>query len=254
MIGSGVAHSTQVQRAVDFAWRFFERETKSVYQFGNNTIVRTADKARRDMVEGKIYELIFRDICYKNGIDVDLDWDIYEGNDNGQDISKVQGRPVDMRFDIKGTKTRSNWLIIESHKVEMIKPHVYIMVQADVPDWIGEERTGETVDVRGRFAGWVYRHNLVDVDGEPWFLYRKGECLYNHKFVTEARRYAENKDGPVRSRKQFVKYYQHIAKSTTYPLRINARMDANKNYGLPISWLNQDLKRLLETMMSHRPV
>ena len=244
---SGIVHSTQVQRAIDFAWRFFERSTKSVYQFGNNTIIRTEDKLQRDMLEGKIYELLMRDVLHNCGLDVTLDWDIYEGNDGGQDIVSVDGYVPALRFDIKGTKPSSRWFIIESHKVEKIRPDVFIMVQASIPPWLGKKGT-KPVDIKGKFVGWIYRHNLFDTDGEPWFEYKHRDRLKNAAFVTEAKKHAEQVHGQVSKRDQIVQYYKLVAETSGMDLHINARLDANLNYGLPISWMINDIRRLCELL------
>jgi hypothetical protein len=219
-----------IQQAENFAIEFSNAD-KSSGNFGSKKI-RNKQKIIDDVFEGKLGEFAFQEMCREYGIEITLDNKVVKGkrnNDEGQDIILINGIPPKKKYDIKTTKEWSKWFIIESHKAseEIIKPDMYIMVKVDLDSYYSS------------YVGLIHFNDLFDEDKKPWFDFnnKKRNRLYNPSFVDECWSMAFRKYGKVTKRSQIYEFMKKL-NNIYEPYMRNGKLDAPKNYALPLSFIN----------------
>lgn len=214
---------------------------KSASDFGNSRLQRNSVDKFADVFGGKIGECAFSAICRKKGIDIGIDYSIThgaQGNDNGQDITHINGIPPKKKYDVKSTRLSSKWFLVESHKASerIIKSDVYISIKSDLPSGLESDLSLMPMsEVECWLVGFIYYADLFDKSGGPWFWFKRGERLLNPGFVKYCFDWAEHKYGKIVNRSQLAEF----AKGYNGDRYIGPPMKAPMNYGMPMSRLRK---------------
>lgn len=229
----------EIKQARDFAEAMRRRMAQSPRDFGT-TSNRGATDFIADTAEGKLAELVFAKFIREFAwFDIGLDFGIYDNpswSDYGQDIDTLElcGETFmsRSRVDIKATRWRSQWLLVERHK---FWADAYIMVRLDLPPNLESDLTGLDKKVlTGNVTGFAYYFDFVDAETKrPWFPFRQGESLFNPSIL---RRIDKN---PNCSPQRLAQWLSEKRASRELKL-LNVKLKARENYGLPIRWLRRE--------------
>ena len=201
-----------VRRCLEFATQAWERQTQSRRQFGSKDY-RTAHNFVQDMSRGKAGELIFckmlKDLA---GVDATPDFNHYPfGTQDDGDI-KVAGEPV--KWDIKATSHRAQWLLLEEYK---LTADIYVLIQ------IQKQLEAEST-LSGELIGWAHSDDFWDSEDSWRFRFRHGDFLLSTDALPD-----RPEDGVICNQG-----------------RILTRLDSPRNVGLPAKWLRTSLGELVE--------
>lgn len=224
-----------VSECLDFALNV----QQSRRQFGS-TLDRRPEDVVADTLEGKIAEIVAQQFLRQFGINIILDFALYDRNqtDEGQDIWAVH---VDstyyasgFRLDIKATGFGSRWLLLEEHKFHHFHASGYLLIK--LKNFISHSSLRkDPQQARGKgccgvVAGWTYSSEFFDRNGVPWFEFTQGEILFDPSTLGHRSKYADATE-----------LQQAVAQARRNgSLTGLVRLDAPRNYGLPIFWLRQD--------------
>lgn len=136
----------ELEACLDFATR--SAQTQREEAFGQTGERRTRNQIEVDTRIGKVAELAFSKMLENNfGIATELDWGVYPRGEYDECDVTING----WRFDIKGTKQRSKWLLVEDNKIRAQKKdnalcHFYILVTVAIG--LNAQPTG-SCEIRG---------------------------------------------------------------------------------------------------------
>lgn len=128
---------SDVDRAKDFARQVLATQDKRDFA---TAITRTEQKILEDTVAGKLAEMAVQ-VYFARKYDwhVELDFDIYEGGDDGYDF-----KPSKLRVDVKATQRNSMWLLDFQYKAD-----AFISVKSCLPrhkDWLRHDEAAVVVE------------------------------------------------------------------------------------------------------------
>lgn len=176
---------------------------------------------------------------------IELDYEIYKKektHDDAQDFKKINGFVPKNKYDVKTYKQNAGWLIVEP---QLLESDYYICCKISVSDDIREYVEPITVG----YIGWASKDDFYDIDGNPWFIFNKGDYLWKPAYIDECYRMARERNGEIIKRSQIYKIMIEKAKIWSEKERkAGYPMDAKVNYGIPFSELTQDKNELIEIM------
>ena len=225
------------RRAVEFAHKINENCDQAETDFGRRDLIRKISDRNADTVEGKLAEIgVQKFLRIRSPFQVALDFQVYPGQENGdsgQDLSLVKLRGasyrLDKKVDIKATREGSQWLLVEAYK---FLADVYIIVRVRLPFDFEKKYKSHTVDrACCEIAGFVYKDDLLFLDGRPWFSFPRDSRLFNLRGV----------DKPtVSDSGEFYSWLEH-QRQVTEIHSIGGPLKAELNYGMPIHWLRSGM-------------
>ncbi|WP_214808613.1 MULTISPECIES: hypothetical protein [unclassified Exiguobacterium] len=244
----------EVNNCFAFAHELYTLKAASTKQFGRKDIIRDKNDFIADHVIGKVVEYGFQHFLEENfNISFRVDFEIWNDphiHDNGHDMSTIivnkEKRTFQFKTDIKGSRSSSQWLLVEKQKITDFGTQIYVIgILKGIPEGKEfEENPYKFIDHDWKVSilGYALNRDLVDpITRRGWIEYKKGEKLYNPWIL-------ENLEGKNRSNNLNNKKYSHsefqhellnILKNPTRGAKqyIGGTLDANVNYGLPIQWL-----------------
>jgi hypothetical protein len=196
-----------------------------------------------DTFEGKVAEVVIRNLARLNGIEVELDFELYpEGvHDNGSDLLSLtidgERRVPNAKIDVKAIAAGSRWLLVERHKYgpEWATHYALVLLGAsrdDLSDYC-ESGRGLT-SLSAVTKGWVRSQDLFASDGRPYVEIPQGGRL---RRVNS--RFGRTPTGPLLA--DFREAWP------TMP-ELGPKLDAPMNYGMLGEWLDRDIPRLLREL------
>lgn len=136
-----------IQRCVDFSRN--SAPTQQNIEFGqNDTAPRDDAEISRDTLIGKIAEVAFSNLMENYGLNVDLDWNIYNRGIYDDQDADLNG----WKIDVKGTRAGGQYMLIEHNKLnfrlnEDKLSHIYAMFS------VGWNRTSDMPTGTATYVG-----------------------------------------------------------------------------------------------------
>jgi hypothetical protein len=251
-----------IEKCYQFAKDLYHNDAASAKQFG------TAEKRSEndfiaDHVRGKAVEFGFRTFLERNfGISFEVDCNVYHGHlntDGGNDLGIVliEGvrHSIPHKIDIKGVRTKAQWLLVEKHK---FWAEIYVVGKlTSIPDGEEFERNPERFldqEWMVTIQGYVQASEIVHPkDKLPWFAFQKGDRLYSSRVIRKLR-HEKQRLRPSQFRHRLTEVVRSIqANAPNTAVYIGDVLDCEYNYGYPLSWLRntaddwQRFKHLLLT-------
>lgn len=248
-----VVNQEEIRLCYDFANYAWENSSQSVKHFGGEP--RTKEEFLADQITGKIAELIFKKEVESQlpNVQIELDFMHYldpHHTDNGDVQIFSDGQLLDLKLDIKGSSHRAQWLLVEEYKFWLPNTRhsaadKYVMIKFDenMPTNPQLRENPEVIlglnEVVGEIKGWKLHASFISpADNEPWFIYNRGERLLNPRLLPPNTNHINDK-------KHLKNYINKVARSNEgMANNIGPHLDAKLNYGLPIKWLQSDLRSL----------
>lgn len=106
----------EVRNCFEFAEKAWEFKSQSQKHFGGGK--RTKEEFLADQTEGKMAELILMKFLKNMGINVELDFDHYLGEqntDNGDFKIPFHDKLIEAKVDVKGSSQYAQWLLVEDY-------------------------------------------------------------------------------------------------------------------------------------------
>ena len=247
---------TELEEIFQFSTDFIQ-SGKSGLDFGNSELQRGDIDKIADVAEGKIGELVFKKFCDSHNVEIGLDFKITPGKhaiDFGQDVEgvKINGEVQILipRIDIKTSRSYSNWLLLEDHK---LWASIIVFVTVNLP-----KNTEQNLDaffsqpISGEFRGFIYWFDLFDEGNQPWFEYTNQEPknrLLNPIFVKQMFLEAEKDDRLVRDRKQLVETFHKVKSDFSHEkIFIGGPLKCPRQYGLPVFLIRKNEQQIKDLM------
>ena len=263
-----VLNKTEIQQCVSFGKKFSTtKANKSSRDFGSKVVdLRGITDKQADTIAGKLGEYAFMKFCGAYGLSIEIDFSVvngYKNIDDGQDISLVNGHMIQTKFDIKESKKYSQWLIVESHKIDknLLLADVYISVKVDLPTNIESNLEAFNKDsITAEIAGYAFKDDFFDLTNIPWFRYKAGMSPLKPQFVEQiynnAIKNIDNLESLTKS--DMVLSYQEIkeklAKNDKF---LNMSQKADLNFALPVYKLrntDDDIKQLFDIIKKDQQI
>lgn len=227
----------EVNDCLDFALAV----RQSQKQFGTHAI-RKAQEHIADTLIGKISELALQKFLAQQGLIIAVDFAHYgaeEITDNGQDIAAVQSNGqwqlCTYKVDFKGNAGTAQWLLVERHKFLQNYAQAYVIAKVlNIPR--SEDLRQNPEILRGKpchseICGFVYRADFQDDTGQFWFPIQRGERLIKKACIP-----GRNAFPSALGLQNQLRIWDTQRRLDYYP----RPMDADLNYGQPISWLRNE--------------
>jgi len=244
----------EIQRCIDFAEASWQLKNQSQKHFGG--LKRTKNQFMADQIEGKLAEIIFFKFLKQKEIEIELDFNQYEGElniDSGDFTIKKSKERYEIPVDIKGTSSFAQWLLVEEYKFIDINKHThkskaFILVAFNKNFPTNKELRIDplailNVSVCGEVRGWAKSEDFYTKSGDTWFEWRKGEQPWIASVLPM---------NPPFSKKGLNSYLEKSISShenKKIKTTISIPLDAKMNYGLPIKWLNNDWNEFEENYL-----
>lgn len=230
-----------VDKALSFAVGITSTNSQSTLDFSNPEINRTSSvDTTADTVEGKLAEMVFaRFLRHNFDIKIKLDLRIYNDKDiidYGQDLDYLEIDGIKYssrnRIDVKGTRSYSKWLLIEKNK---FWADAYVIGLMNLPrNFEHDISCLKNKSVKGTIAGFGYHFDIMDqLTKKPWFKFVAGSKLFNPEVLENI------KKDPDWSPDKLTAWLSKNLDDKDY---LNVNLKSRVNYGLPISWLRNDLE------------
>jgi len=240
--------SQEVNRCFKFGEKLYHKNAASSKQFGRRGLNRTKNDFIADHVIGKAVEFAFSHFLRENfNIDFLVDMEIWENHhihDEGNDLSTVyiSGQQFSFKYktDIKGSRSKSKWLIVEDHKINGFNTQIYVTgILTNIPDGKDLENNPyrfKNKDWYVKILGYALNKDLYNKEeNKGWFEFQKGERLYSPSILYRLK--PMHRNVPIQD---FHTFLENVVKEKSY--FIGPPLDCNLNYGLPISWLKNTLE------------
>lgn len=236
----------EIESCFTFAEELYEKNAASQKQFGRIDIIREKYDFIADHVLGKAAEFALCTFLSRHfGIQFEVDLNVWDDplvHDEGNDLSvlyldgKTHHLPI--KVDIKGTRVRSKWLVVEKHKITSFKTHAYVIVRLlDLPN--GKTFENNPYAYRGkpwdaRVEGFALISDLMETSSETgWFEFKKGDRLFSPHILTPLK----DVICQVPVRQYHEKLNLLLSEMPEEQKFIGPRLDCMVNIGLPHSWL-----------------
>lgn len=210
---------------------------------------RTKKQFIADQIEGKMAELVLMKFLAEKGLNINLDFQHYEGEhntDNGDFMIAFQDRLIETKVDIKGSSNFAQWLLVEDYKfidprTKQRKSDAFVMVCFG-DSFPGNRALRENPQIiidqeyEAQVKGWAAFEDFYETGnrGQLWFEWTKGSLPWNQRVLPKT--FPFNRRGLENYLAKSIPSTEERGGNT----RINIQLDANINYGLPIKWLRTD--------------
>jgi hypothetical protein len=236
----------EVNQCFSFAEDLYAKQAASLKQFGRTEIIRKKNDYVADHVIGKVIEFGFRNFLlhhFNIGFKVDLEvWEDQYTHDEGNDLATIfvdgEEKSFEFKTDIKGSRKKSLWLIIEDHKINNFHTKIYVTgVLNNMPDGKEfEENPYKFQDYSWTVAikGYALNKDIIDSSTRRgWIEYKAGDRLYSPYVLKKLKAHHGTS-----TYQEFQKILGNCVNSALRnQLYIGPKLDCRLNMGLPISWL-----------------
>ncbi|MED4582505.1 ATP-dependent helicase [Brevibacillus choshinensis] len=241
----------EIDACFKFAEDLYEKKAASQKQFGRGDIIRGKNDFIADHVLGKAAEYaLSRFLNNHFGFQFKVDMNVWNNplvHDEGHDLSVFtmdgQTYHLPIKVDVKGTRERSKWLVVEKHKITVFQTQVYIIVRIlNIPT--GKRFEENPYNYKGRdwdtkIEGYAMFSDLMEPSSETgWFEFNEGDRLYNPDVLIPLRNVI-NKLSTVQFHKELKSLLFAMSEQSKY---IGPPLDCKVNFGLPLNWLRNDMQ------------
>lgn len=244
----------QIRECYDFAVVAWNNRSQSQKQFGTKES-RNRNSFVADQISGKLAEYIFKHTIEElyDEVRVVLNFDHYLDplhTDLGDVEIYVENKLLPIRIDVKGSSYRAQWLLVEIHKFRDLKSSepmsdkfVMVKFSENVPDSRTLRNNPEVIlelnEIEGKVIGWANHSDFIsETDNEEWFVYLKGEKPFKTKVLPKSPQRINN----IKHLRNYINMVKRDSNLSDDEAYLNMPLDAEKNIGLPIHWLQKKLE------------
>lgn len=170
----------EIQPAAEFARAICKGDYQSAADFSRLDLIRGLDARYNDCFHGKLAEIAFCRFLQDHwGLPVAPDLTIYPSQaaiDYGQDLAWMPTGFCRARIDVKASKPRSLWLLVDREKFQS---DAYVFVRIHLDSVRLEDPGPEPISILCEVCGFAYYHDFISRAGSPHYLHQKGSCLYD---------------------------------------------------------------------------
>ncbi|MDX1701978.1 MAG: hypothetical protein R3250_15230 [Melioribacteraceae bacterium] len=248
-----IVNKEQIRECYDFAVVAWDNRSQSQKQFGTKE-ARTRNSFVADQISGKLAEYIFKHSIEElfDEVRVDLNFDHYLDplhTDMGDVEIYIENKLFPIRIDVKGSSYRAQWLLVELHKFRDLKTRepmsdkfVMVKFSENVPDNRTLRNNPEVIlelnKIEGNVIGWANHSDFIsETDNEEWFVYLKGEKPFKTKVLPKSPKIISN----IKHLRNYINKVKRDSNLSDDEACLNMPLDAEKNIGLPIHWLQKNL-------------
>lgn len=249
-----IVKAKQIRECYDFAVVAWDNCSQSQKQFGTKE-ARDRNSFVADQISGKLAEYIFKHTIEElyDEVRVVLNFDHYLDplhTDLGDVEIYLENKLVPIKIDVKGSSYRAQWLLVEIHKFRDLKSSkpmsdkfVMVKFSGNVPDSRSLRSNPEVVlelnEIEGTVIGWANHSDFIsETDNEEWFIYLKGEKPFKTKVLPKSPQRINN----IKHLRNYINMVKRDSNLSDDEAHLNIPLDAEKNIGLPIHWLQKNLE------------
>jgi len=249
-----IVNIEQIRECYNFAVVAWNNRSQSQKQFGTRE-ARDRNSFIADQISGKLAEYIFKHTIEElyDEVRVELNFDHYLDplhTDLGDVEIYLENILFPIRIDVKGSSYRAQWLLVENHKFWDLKSSepmsdkfVMVKFSETVPDSrtlrSNPEVILELIEIEGTVIGWANHSDFIsETDNEEWFIYLKGENPLKTKVLPGSLQRINN----IKHLRNYINKVKRDSNLSDDEACLNMQLDAEKNIGLPIHWLQRNLE------------